>query len=92
MKKMYTHIISVSSNFNIMKDFIRHLGFLPKENTNGIFIKKYPLHNGYTITRDFETEKIDFGDKIIADSKTTQNFSQSENWVVLECVDRLLEK
>ena len=92
MKKMYTHIISVSSNFNIMKDFIRHLGFLPKENTNGIFIKKYPLHNGYTITIDFETEKIDFGDKIIADSKTTQNFSQSENWVVLECVDRLLEK
>ena len=27
-----------------------------------------------------------------ADCKTTQNFSQAENWVVLECVDRLLEK
>ena len=41
---------------------------------------------------DFEKEVFLFGNKIKAERKTTQNFSQAENWVVLECVDRLLEK
>ena len=30
--------------------------------------------------------------KLKAESKATQNFAQAENWVVIECVDRLLEK
>lgn len=72
------------------KNLIKHLGFLPKENTSGIFSKEYVA--GYTIDVDFEKEVIIYGDKIEAESKTTQNFSQAENWVVLECVDRLLEK
>ncbi|MDR2125445.1 MAG: restriction endonuclease subunit S, partial [Prevotellaceae bacterium] len=41
---------------------------------------------------DFDKETINYGNKIQSDSKTTQNFSQPENFVVLECVDRLLEK
>jgi type I restriction enzyme M protein len=71
------------------KNLIQVLGFLPKENTSGIFYKKY---NTYAIEIDFEKEVINFGNKIKGESKTTQNFSQAENWVVLECVDRLLEK
>lgn len=71
------------------KNFIKALGFLPKENTSGIFQKKY---NGYAIEIDFENSIFNFGNKIKGESKTTQNFSQAENWVVLECVDRLLEK
>ncbi|MGQ0827796.1 MAG: restriction endonuclease subunit S [Bacteroidota bacterium] len=71
------------------KNLIKKLGFLPKENTSGIFQKKY---NGYVIEIDFEKETINFGNKIKGESKTTQNFSQAENWVILECVDRLLEK
>lgn len=71
------------------KNFILTLGFKPKENTSGIFHKKY---NGYSIEVDFENAIINFGNKIKGESKTTQNFSQAENWVVLECVDRLLEK
>ncbi len=71
------------------KNFIQTLGFTPKENTSGIFHKKY---NGYAIEIDFENSTFDFGKKIKGESKTTQNFSQAENWVVLECVDRLLEK
>lgn len=71
------------------KSFIQTLGFTPKENTSGIFHKKY---NGYAIEIDFENALFNFGDKIKGESKTTQNFSQAENWVVLECVDRLLEK
>lgn len=71
------------------KNFIQTLGFKPKENTSGIFQKKY---NGYTIEIDFENSIFNFGKKIKGESKTTQNFSQAENWVVLECIDRLLEK
>lgn len=71
------------------KNFIQTLGFTPKENSSGIFQKKY---NGYAIEIDFENSIFNFGNKIKGESKTTQNFSQAENWVVLECVDRLLEK
>jgi type I restriction enzyme M protein len=35
---------------------------------------------------------IDWGDKITVGSSTTSNFSQEETLVVLECVNRLLEK
>jgi type I restriction enzyme M protein len=71
------------------KKLIQALGFTPKENTSGIFQKKY---GKYSIEIDFEKEYFNFGNKIKTESKTTQNFSQAENWVVLECVDRLLEK
>ncbi len=71
------------------KQLIQALGFKPKDNTSGIFFKKY---NNYSIEVDFEKKQFDFGNKITAGRETTQNFSQSENWVVLECVNRLLEK
>jgi type I restriction enzyme M protein len=74
------------------KKLIRALGFSPKENTLGIFQKKYSKINNYAIEIDFEKGIINFGNKVRGESKTTQNFSQAENWVVLECVDRLLEK
>jgi type I restriction enzyme M protein len=74
------------------KKLIQALGFSPKENTSGIFQKKYSKSNNYAIEVDFEKEIINFGNKVKGESKTTQNFSQAENWVVLECVDRLLEK
>lgn len=74
------------------KKLILLLGFTPKENTIGIFKKKYSNADNYSIEIDFEKEIINFGNKIKGESKTTQNFYQAENWVVLECVDRLLEK
>lgn len=77
---------------NNHKKLLQILGFIPKENRAGIFEKKYPQHDNYAISIDFEKETIDFGNQITAESKTTQNFSQAENWVVLECVNRLLEK
>lgn len=72
------------------KNLITSLGFTSKENSNGIFQKKYI--DNYSIEIDFVNEKFNYGTLIQAESKTTQNFSQSENWVVLECVDRLMEK
>ncbi len=71
-------------------DLIQNLGFTPKENSAGIFRKDYTF--GHFIEVDFDHERINYGRFISSDKKTTQNFSQAENWVVLECVDRLLEK
>lgn len=74
------------------KDLIKALGFSPKENASDVFQKKYADSGNYVIEIDFEKEKFNLGKHIKAESKTTLNFSQSENWVVLECIDRLIEK
>ncbi len=71
------------------KELIKALGFLPKENTSDIFYKKY---QDYCIEIDLKNQKFNYGNRINLESSTTLNFSQPENWVVLECVDRLLEK
>lgn len=73
-----------------LKELLKIIGFSPKENSSDIYIKKY--QDNYSIEVDFKEEKINYGNKISSNSKTTQNFSQPENWVVLECVNRLLEK
>lgn len=72
-----------------IKKHITALGFVPKNGTNGIYHKIYV---DYAIEIDFEKQSINYGNAITAESKTTQNFSQPENFVVLECVDRLLTK
>ena len=72
-----------------IKTHIATLGFVPKNGTNGIYHKIYV---DYAIEIDLEKQSINYGDGIIAESRTTQNFSQPENFVVLECVDRLLTK
>ena len=71
------------------KEFCKILGFIPKENTEGVFEKKY---GNYSIEVNFKEKEINYGELIKSESKTTQNFFQKENWVVLECVDRLLTK
>ena len=72
-----------------IKKHITALGFVPKNGTNGIYHKMYL---DYAIEIDFDKQSINYGSAITAESKTTQNFSQPENFVVLECVDRLLTK
>lgn len=72
-----------------IKKHITALGFVPKNGTNGIYHKIYV---DYAIEIDFEKQSINYGSGITADSKTTQNFPDAENFVVLECVDRLLTK
>lgn len=75
-----------------IKDYIISLGFKAKDGVDGVFIKKFASHNNYAIEVDFLSETINYGDQITCESKTTQNFSQPENFVVLECVERLLTK
>ena len=74
------------------KELMKHLGFIPKENTFDIYQKKYSSCQDYCIEIDFKDEKINYGNLIALENKTIQNFSPAENWVTLECVDRLLEK
>ncbi len=75
-----------------IKSLLKSLNFELKDNAIDIFYKKYKKHNDYIISVDFKNEKINYGCSISFDSSTTQNFKYEENWVVLECVDRLLEK
>ena len=75
-----------------MKNLLTKLGFQPKEGENNLWHKLYSQHNNCSITVDFNQQKINYAELIKAGNKTTQNFSQDENWVVLECVNRLLEK
>jgi type I restriction enzyme M protein len=72
------------------KELVKALDFSPKDKTTDVYHKKYAF--GYTIEVDFENSAINYDKKIKCGSKTTQNFSQAENFVVLECVDRLLTK
>jgi len=72
-----------------IKRLISVLGFSPKENAAGIYSKKYTAD--YAVEIDFKNQKIHYGERIKTGNKTTQNFSMPENFVVLECVNRLLE-
>ncbi|MFY9072160.1 N-6 DNA methylase [Aliarcobacter butzleri] len=77
-----------------MKDLLISLGFNYKENAKDVLIKPYPNHEKYFIEINLEKNNINFGDKIFFnDSKNSiQNITKPEDLVVLECVNRLLEK
>jgi len=77
--------------------FLSSLGFHLKSGEELTYSKKYKKHNNYEIqikinTKNLKKSIIEYGDKIKKDRETTCNFSQPENFVVLECVNRLLEK
>ena len=67
---------------------LKKLGF--KEDGQS-FTKNYSQFE-CSIIVDFEARKINWPDALKAHDQTTSNFSQDENYVVLECVDRLMEK
>lgn len=82
-----------------IKRLIAAMGYAPQDGKRGIYLKSYPEHGGYCIFVDFNRQKIVYdsdenpsGVAITVWDRTTSNFSQSENFVVFECVDRLLEK
>jgi type I restriction enzyme M protein len=77
-------------NSTDIKKIVKTLEFKPKEGASGVFSKIYTC--GYAIEVDFEKEDINYGDKIQFENKTIQNFLLPENFVVLECVNRLLKK
>lgn len=75
---------------------LKALGFTIIDGEDDLWIKKYKDQD-YLIKikvnrSNPEKSSIDYGSKIKVERKTTSNFSQPENIVVLECVNRLLEK
>ena len=75
-----------------IKNLIKALGFVSKEGAKSVFQKKYAAHRHYSIEVDIDNQSIDYGSKIRYGTRRTLNFSNDENFVVLECVDRLLSK
>jgi type I restriction enzyme M protein len=78
-----------------IKNYITALGFNPKEGKTNLWFKTYSSHKGYEIAitiKDDTNATIDFGNLIRIERKTTSSFNTAENLVVLECVNRLLEK
>ena len=75
-------------------NLIIKLGFVAKENSINIFLKKYSNHNNYTIEINLEKNTIDFGKSIFFNDSTNsiQKITKDEDLVVLECVNRLLSK
>lgn len=75
-------------------DAIKILGFVSKNGEANIYAKKY---NGYEINilynnEEPEKSEINYGKKIVQHRGTTRNLHQKETLVVLECIDRLLNK
>ena len=79
---------------NLLLNKLRILGFLPKNGTNNIYSKRYDDYEIQIEYNEIDPSKseINYGDKIFCNRKTTSNFHQEETLVVLECVNRLLEK
>ena len=76
-----------------IKTLLKAMNFLPKNGTNNVYFKTYKIGTYlYEIFVDFNNKKIDYGNKIKLGNATTCNFAKPENFVVLECVNRLIEK
>ena len=72
-----------------LKLVLHKLNFI--QETEQIFSKKYS-NDKTQIKVNFDTKKIIYPKEIIKGDETTCNFSHPENFVVLECVNRLLDK
>ncbi|MBS1509394.1 MAG: restriction endonuclease subunit S [Bacteroidetes bacterium] len=75
-----------------IKALLKVLGFSLEEGKDGVWLKSFANHSNYKIKVDLTSETIDYGKQITVVGKTTSNFKAAENLVVLECVNRLLEK
>jgi type I restriction enzyme M protein len=79
-------------NFKEIKELISVLGFVPAGTDGKIFVKKYKKHNRYSLKVDFQNKRICYGSEIRVNHQKVLSFDDNENFVVLECVNRLLEK
>jgi len=73
---------------NNFKDILKKLNFSQKDN---FFFKKFDNFE-CELKVDFKKEQLIYPEDrgLIVNDKTTSNFSNAENFVVFECVDRLL--
>lgn len=71
-----------------IKELLKLLKF--KELDNGNYFKEYGDLDSIIV--DINNKEISWPNELIVNDRTTSNFEHPENFVVLECVDRLLSK
>ena len=76
-------------NKNNFKALLKSLNFHQQHN---LFVKTF--NNDIILSVDFQHEKLNYPEEygLIINERQTCNFSANENFVVFECVHRLLEK
>lgn len=76
-----------------LKDVLKLIGYEEHKNQEKYLTKQYPDFD-CSISVDFENEKINYPEDkgLMVYKKTTCNFSDPENFVVLECITRLMDK
>ncbi len=77
--------------------FLAKLNFSLKDGEENSYVRIFPKLNNYEIRvsvdeKSFTKSEIDYGEEIKKGNKTTCNFSKQENFVVLDCVCRLLDQ
>lgn len=75
-----------------IEDFLKAAGFQVTSADQWQHRFDYPATGEYVITVDTDKRTIDYPKPILLDDRTTSNFDHLENFVVLECVCRLLAK
>lgn len=78
--------------FTEIRNLISAIGFVPKGTEEKVYVKRYSKHNGCSLEVDFENKRISYDDKIKVNHQRVSGLDDNENFVVLECVNRLLEK
>ncbi len=77
-----------------IEQLLKYMEFNLKNGSKSIWEKEYVNHNGYYIQVDFDNKKIIYETNkdncVKVCNENTTNFSKEENFVVLECVNRLL--
>lgn len=78
-----------------LKNFLKILGFSSKDGEINVYSKIYKDHNNYEILlelgKDLKESKINWGGKIKVVRTTSSDLTKQETFVVLECVNRLLD-
>ena len=74
---------------NNFKQVLQVLGFAEHQN---IFSKQFSSLTGDTMSADWNKSELNYPNKVKVNDRTTCNFEHPENFVVFECVHRLLEK
>ncbi len=63
-----------------------------EKRADDLWVKQYSITCLVSVNFNVETDNIKYPDGLLVNDKTTCNFSHNENFVVLECVVRLLDK
>lgn len=75
-------------NQSNIKEVLAVMGFR-KEPVGNFYTKKFGAFN---MSVDFDNKTLNYPKGVVLNDKTTSNFSHDENFVVFECVNRLMEK